>query len=101
MPGAAPRLVVIAAPEGPWRDALVAAPLCLVHLGALLAAAGPEHSVVGRALAGAQLARLDRLVGRLDASLLHSGHHRRGEMTAEERRSVGEVVDTLAGAPRR
>ncbi|HKF84798.1 MAG TPA: adenylyl-sulfate kinase, partial [Candidatus Limnocylindrales bacterium] len=78
-----------------WAEAAAAAPFCLAHLLALMDVRPLPAS--WPAVETGQVARLRTLSERLDAFAHGSAHDRRHLQTADERASVDEAADLLAG----
>jgi len=94
---AAQRLVEHAQDNDIWRDWVTTAPLCMAHLGDVLAAAAGKGVGTLADLRDRQLALMRDLEERLDALAHDSSHGRRERLTPEIRASLGEASELLAG----
>jgi hypothetical protein len=92
------RLVALVA-EPTWAAALGSAGFCLDDLTAIwsVAASTEAGHRTWSPVAAAQLERLRRLLGRIDAYVDHSSHDTLHLQADEERRSLREVTRALAG----
>jgi hypothetical protein len=82
-----------------WAARLAEAPFCLDDVLALWSVAGADAAF--EPIAQAQLSRLERLRGRLEAYAHHSSHDRRHLLTDDERRAADEATQALGGDRRR
>jgi hypothetical protein len=88
--------VVRRSEDAAWSDAASAAPFCLDHLLALMAVRPVPRA--WPAVETRQLDRLRALRDRLDAFAHASSQDRRHLQTDDQRASVGEAADLLAGS---
>lgn len=87
--------LVVLAEDARWAEAVAGAPFCLDHVTALVARrAGPAWWSPVESLL---LERLRTLRDRLDAFAQATAHDRRHLQTDDQRASVGEAAEVLAG----